>query len=60
MFAGCLFVMSVLALSVSNDTPKDMFVFKCKDEYRYMVDKKEVVYLDKLGNSDLYIYQEKR
>jgi hypothetical protein len=60
MFAGCVFAMSVLALSVSDDTPKDMLVFKCKDGYRYMVDKKEVVYLDKLGSNELYIYQEKK
>ena len=60
MFARCIFAMSVLALSVSDDTPKDMLVFKCKDGYRYMVDKKEVVYLDKLGSNELYIYQEKK
>lgn len=58
MFPSCILISIVLGLTPYNDTPSDVYVFKCKKEYRYMVDKKEVLKLSNVGSEDLIIYRE--
>ena len=60
MLAGCIFTLAALGMTYTSDEPKDLLVFKCKSEHRFMVDKKEVFVYDKLADGEIYIYGEKR
>ena len=55
---GCVFLMKVVAISQFEDSPKDMMVFKCENDLKCIVEGKQVAYIDKIRDSELYIYGE--
>lgn len=60
MMDACILAMTVLAMSYTSDEPRDLEVYKCGSNYIYMIDRVEVAYIDKLKDSEIYIYGEKK
>lgn len=57
---SCVFLMVVLGLGPTNDTPRDIKIFDCGEKLRFELQGKEVFIYDFVEDESLYIYEEKK